>query len=349
MFPEAQPGTVSSAKLPSTLGLRKVQVLPDLDNPRRFTIKWPAQLGVVRYIVYASPSPLKKNKFKEVPKTETTVQFETPVFIPIDFIFFFWVSYINPFGKEVFIQAEPSFTANSDELSRVARIAPNIARDIATDQDFRFYLEEIRRRHLFVNQNDGEQFQLFIRSSYGQSSVLLTKQSGQTGRVTPIANQLLGNITDDIDPDKPTETEDVEALDPAYQGAYRDPDSFGTGVAGGYLPALNVLARYGEIPQRILTFQSSGLGFEHDINTWMPWFPRVKTNDVMVRLRDGERFLVKRVGSSEVAATTLHQRFQMVSELRTSAVYRISDEAIRQALEAQSAWDVGRFDWAVWS
>jgi hypothetical protein len=349
MFPELPPGTVSSAQLPSTLGLRKVQVLPDFDNPRRFTIKWPAQLGVVRYIVYASPSPLKKNKFKEVPKTELTVDFETPVFIPTDFIWFMWVSYINQYGKEVFVQAEPSFTANQDELSRANRIAPNIERDIATDQDFRFYLEEIRRRHLFVNQNDGEQFKLHIRQAYGQPSVLLTKQPGQEGRVTPIANTLLGDITKDVDPDVPTEQEDVEAADPGYQGAYRDPDSFGTGIAGGYLPALSVLARYGEMPQRILTFQEQGQGFEHDINSWAPFFPRIKTNDLMIRVRDGERFLVKRVASSEVASVTLHQRFQLVSEPESAAVYRVSDDAIRLALEKQGGWDVGRWNWSVWS
>jgi hypothetical protein len=349
LFDEASPPTVSSAKLPSTLKLRKVTVLPNLDNPKAFNISWPVKLGVVRYIVYVSPSPMKKNKFKEVPKTETTVQFSVPIFVPDDFIFFFWVSYINQYGKEIFIQDEPSFMANQDELSRLNRIAPNIARDIATDQDMRFYLEEIRRRHLFVNQNDAEQFKLHIRMNLGQSSVLLTKEAGKTGRVTPISNTLLSEITNDFDSDVATPAEDLEASDPAYQGPYRDPDSFGTGIAGGYLPALNVLARYGDMPQRTLAFEPQGLAYEHDVNTWMPWFPRVKVNDVMIRVRDGERFLVKRPSSSEVAGATLHQKFQMVSEPESSAVYQINDVAIREALEAQSAYDVGRWDWAIFS
>lgn len=347
MFQEPLPGSLSSAALPSTMGFIKVKVTPVPGFPRRLLVSWPAQRAAVRYVVYVSPNPTTQNKFREVPKTQLSVEFEPPVAVPHDSIFFFWVAYLSPQGKEVFIQEPPSFCLVNGEFKRTNRIAPNIFRDIATDQDMTWYLEEIRRRHLFVNQNDGEDFNLFIRRFYGQSSVPLAADG--SGRVVPIAQTTLENITANFDQDQPTESEEVEANDPAYQGPYRDPNSLGTSIVGGYLPAIRVRIRYGEMPQRVVNFLEQGVSYEHDFNSWTIWHPRVKENDVLVRLRDDERFFAKQVASSEVASIFLHQRFRSISEPRTSMVYKITDAAIRQALEREGAFDRGRWDWSVWS
>jgi len=346
MFQEPRPGSLSSSALPSTMGFTKVKVVPVPGFPRRLAVTWPAQYSAVRYVVYVSPNPTVQNKFREVPKTQRRIEFEPPVEVPHDAIFFFWVAYLNPRGDEVFIQDPPSFCLIDGEFKRPRRISPNIYRDIATDQDMLYYLEEIRRRHLFVNENDGEDFLLFIRRFYGQSSVPLADDG--SGRVVPIAQTTLGNITDDFDQQQPTAGEQVEADDPAYQGPYRDRDSFGTGIVAGYFPAIQIRIRYGEMPQRLINFLGQGISYEHDFNSWTIWHPRIKENDVLVRLRDDERFLAKQVSSSEVSGIFLHQRFKSVSEPRSSTVYKISDQAIREALDRQGAFDVARWDWSVW-
>jgi hypothetical protein len=107
--------------------------------------------------------------------------------------------------------------------------------------------------------------------------------------------------------------------------------------------------RYGEVPKRLINFKDTGVEFVHNFNSWTIWHPRIKEKDVLVRVRSGERFTIKDVGNSDVMDTTLHQAFTAVSEHQSSPIYELTDDRIFAAVEAESSFDIARFDWSVWS
>jgi hypothetical protein len=349
LFPERKPYNLYSSQLPSSLGLTQVKVTADLDNRRSSIVSWPAQAQATRYIVYASPNPEFRNKYKDVAKAHTSVEFETPIVIPEDYVFYFWVSYVNPRGQEVFIQDEPVFDLINGAFE-TNPLSANIKRDIIDGYDAKYMIEEIRRRHTAMIQMDGEDFYLYIAKLMGQSCVPLTKIPGKTGRIVPQSTPFYAEKGVQFDPSQPDEFEIAQSKDPDYQESHEQClDCFGTGVAGGYLPKLRIRVRYGEMPRRIINLRDFGMEFTHVFNSWTLWHPRLKENDIIVRIRDGERFRVKQTSNSEWRGIGLHQGFNANSETRESIIYKISDERIQKAIEGQSSWDVGKWDWAVWN
>lgn len=350
LFPPPRRTSLFTAQLPKTLGFTKIMVTGNQNNKRQLTVTWPAQKGAVRYVVYAAPSPTSRNRYKEVPKTQTSTLFEFPIIVPEDFTFYFWVAFINPMGKEVFIQEEPGYyLANTAFDPEEGPLSPEIRRDVADQLDSLYRVEDIRRRHLFMLQSDGEEFLLYIRRSVGQRCISLTQEPGKEGRVTPLYTTNHSKLGTEFDPIEPGDAEREDVHDPGYQAHYRCSFCFGTGIAGGYLPSIRIRVRYGNLPKRLIKFEEQGVQFEHTFNSWTTWHPRLKENDVLVRIRTNERFVVKEVGNSELRGITLHQEFNAAFQDRTAMSYEISDERITQALEKESAFNVGYFDWAVWS
>lgn len=349
IFAEKTPYSLYSSKLPSSLGFTQVSVVADLDHKRRTIVSWPAQPTATRYIVYASPSPEFKNKFQDVPKSKTSVEFEVPIVIPEDYLFYFWVSYVNPYGQEVFIQDEPSYSL-IDGAFTTNPLASNIKRDIIDGYDAKYLIEEIRRRHSAMIQMDGEDFYLYIIRVMGQPCVPLTEETGQSGRIVPQSTPFYSAKGTTFDPSVPDEFEVAQSKDPDYQESHNEcPWCLGTGIAGGYFPKLRVRVRYGNLPVRTINFKEQGLEFTHAFNSWTLWHPRMKENDVLVRIRDGERFRIKKIGNSEWRGISLHQSFDADDESRESIIYRISDANIDRAIKAESSWDVGKFDWGCWA
>jgi hypothetical protein len=263
-------------------------------------------------------------------------------------MWYFWISYINPRGREIFIQDEPGYYVANSAFQKDP-IDPVIARDITHDGDELYRIEEMRRRHLFILQNDGEDFYLHIRRWTGQKCVHLTNEPGQQGRMTPMATTDYNQVEQEFDPAEAGEIEKDEAKDPGYHGEFQCLKCFGTSVAGGYLPKILIKIRYGNLPKRTITYQEQGLFFAQNINSWTIWHPQLKELDVLVRVRTGERFLVKDVGHSSMRGITLHQEFNAIFQERSSAIYAITDERILDALKAESSFDVASWDWAVWA
>lgn len=350
LFPPPKPSSLFAASLPITQGLTKVSVFGDINERRTLKIAWPAQKGVVRYIVYASPSPIFRNKFREVPKTQTTADFQFPIIVPEDFVFYFWVSYVSPFGKEIFIQEEPCFLMNNSAFDpEEGPLSPEIRRDIANQKGSKFRVEEMRRRHLFMLQSDGEEFYLHIRRMAGQRCICLTEQVGKEGRIVPVSTDSYDQIGKDFDTAVPTPEELVDIKDSGYQTSYRCPTCFGTSIVGGYLPKIKILIRYGNLPPRLIDMKDQGLQFLHKFNSWTIWHPQLKENDLLIRISSGERFFVKDAGTSRLRKIALHQEFNAVFEDRSSPVYDVTDERVLAAVKKESSFDVGVFDWAVWS
>lgn len=346
-FDPLPPKVLGHSSLPSTLGLtKKVVATASLDNPRETVITWTPIIAAVRYIVYVSPSPMFKQKFKEVINTQTTALFEIPIVVPTDLTFYFWVSFINAFNQETFIQEEPVFTLINSAFDQ-STISPQIARDISQDNDMSFYFEEIRRRHQFILENDGEDFFLHIRRRLGQPCVCTEKVTN--GRVVPIATGFMNQHGKTFDPVTPEIFESTDSKDPEYQGNARCEHCFGTGISGGYFPKIRIRVRYGEMPLRVVNPQQQGFEFRHDFNSWTLWHPKIKQNDMIIRIRDNERFAVNDPAQSEMRGIPFRQIFTAKSFPDTDIVYKVSDQAILDGLAKQGSWDLAKFDWAVFS
>ena len=349
LFDPVAPSTLFKPHLPSTLGLTNaVKVVPDLSNSRLFKITWTTIPSAVRYVVFASPCPTNKNKFTDVPPTQTSVDFEVPIVVPDDYIFYFWVAFINPQANTVFLQDEPVFTTNNSAFDKTA-LSFATERDIMFDPDDKYRIEEMRRRNLALMEFDGEDFLLHMRRLAGQPCVCLTTAVANGGRVVPMATTSYEDLGTNFDPFATTPEETSEAKDPEYQAPYRCPFCFGVGIAGGYFPSIQVRARYGNIPRRELTANEQGIQFEHRFNSWTIWHPRLKEGDFLIRKRSGERFLITEAGQSEWRGMPMHQEFTAIATPRTAAVYDVTNDAIVEALQKESAWDVAKWNWAIWS
>jgi hypothetical protein len=267
------PKTLFRASLPSTLGLTDaVTVVPR--GPRSWTISWEAQATAVKYLVFASPSPVTRNKFKTVHKSETTVDFIVPIVVPDDYVFYFWVAYENPQGTLTYLSSQPVYTAINDAFEDNP-LSEGTERDVISGADMKFYVESIRRRHLAMIENDGEDVLLYIRRMHGQPVVDLSQKSGASpgDRVQPMYGNTYSQLNQDFDPQAVSSEEQAESDDPEYQAPYRNPDAFGTGIAGGYLPAIKIRIRYGNIPRRELRRNEQGIEVIHNFDSWTIWHP----------------------------------------------------------------------------
>ena len=319
---------------------------PATDDPYITRLTWQRQAGATRYILYASPNPMFRNKVKEVPATQNTTTFNTPIILPEDIVFYFWVSYLNPAGKEIFIQAEPVYLYNNSVFDpNHSAISPDIQETIAKDDDMSYYFEEIRRRNQFELENDGEEYFLYIRRMHGQPCVELNEDGT---RVTPMSTPFYTDLGKDFNPAETAQDEQMESDDPEYQHTARCENCFGTGIAGGYYPRLKIKIRYGDLPRRVIDMKEQGLSFRHDFDSWTLAHPRLKERDMLIRITDGERFTVKAVGQSEWRTPALHQEFSTVSLPRSAIEYMVNDNKIVKALEREGAWDVGKWDWSAW-
>ena len=361
--PPVPPYRLTSPELPNTLHLtEKVTVTPNLDNPKQWTVSWQKVSGAVRYYVYAAPTPVLANasKFEETLPSQSSVVFELPILLPENFLFYFWVAYVAPNGQVIPLQTEPAYVSNDTAFSSNNPLSFGTQRDITKFGDInmpnndmrgiRYYVQEIRRRHMAIVENDGEDFYLYIRRNVGQPCVCTQKAAGGlVRRTTPQSIHKLGDLGRPIDPAQPTTFETVEAKDPEYQGSYRCTDCFGTGIAGGYYPKIRLRIRYGNLPRRIIHMKEGGMDIEHDFNSHTIWHPRPTERDFLIRLRTGERFFIKKPGGSELRGMVLHQEFDAVAADRTDMIFKVNDEKIQQALENEGAWDIGKFNWGVWA
>ncbi len=350
LFQEQSPFSLFSPRLPSSLGFTQIKAEADLSNRRATIITWPAQKGAVKYHLYVSPSPEFLKKVRDIDKTLTTTIFETPIVIPEDFVFYFNISFTTPGGKEQFIQDHPTFNLIDGAFDQdgSGRLSDAIKRDIIDGFDLKFFIEEIRRRHTAMNQINGEDFFLHIARLIGQPCVCRSKETLTKGRTIPMASGDYSDLGTKFDDSKVSEAEQQEAQDPEFHGTYRCPQCFGTGIAGGYLPKIKIRIRYGNLPKRKINFRNWGMEFTHNFNSWTLWHPRLKEYDVLVRIRDGERFFVKDVGNTSEGGIALHQEFNAASENRDAPIYQLTDDGIFKAIEEESVFDIAKFDWAAW-
>lgn len=350
MWDPVSPSSLFKAHLPSTMGLTgTVTVSPNLENPRQWTVTWKTVTYAAGYIIYASPTPTTKNKFKFVPKTQSSVVFEIPIAIPDDYMFYFWVAAIKSDNTEQLLQDEPVYTTINSAFD-INPMSAEIERDVIYNGDSTYYVEEMRRRNLAVLEYDGEDFYLYIKRWFGQPCKHLEEQEdGTLARVTPFATMQYTDLGTNFNSVTPDDAEVTESKDPGYQAPYRCMQCFGTGIVGGYFPRLRIRVRYGGVPRRSFAFEEYGLDLVHNFNSWTIWHPKIKESDFLVRNRTGERFLVSEVGESEFRGIPLHQEFNAVAAPRQAIIYDVSDNNVMQAIQDEGTWDIAKWDWSVWS
>ena len=199
-------------------------------------------------------------------------------------------------------------------------------------------------------QLDGEDFMLYMRRHFGQPCSHQSDNPATPGRTRPMFTGDYNDIGTAHDPAAATTEENDEAQDPSYGGTWRCQFCFGIGISGGYYPGIRIKARYGDgnLPRRPTIFKDQGLEFHNDFGSWTIWHPKLRQGDMLVRVRNNERFTVKDVGQSELRGIPFHQQFNAAIEPRTSIIYDVTDAHIRTALEKESSFDIAKFDWAVW-
>ena len=175
--------------------------------------------------------------------------------------------------------------------------------------------EEIKRRHIFMMQNGGEDCYLFIRKMYGA----------------------------------PCQCVDDSASDPDYQGRGRCALCFGTGVMAGYFPKIAIKARYQNMPVRNVKFMQEGLAQIHDWSSWALWSPKIHEHDILVRKKTGEHFEVTNVKQSEVRGIPMHQEMDLKSIDDNDIRNQITDAAILVAFQKEQQFGFARFNWNIFS
>jgi len=284
-----------------TFSERTVKVNWVSDTFTDLKLTWPAQPNATGgYNVYGSPSPTTKNLLTETPIAATEYQYQAPA-VPEDITWHFWVSSIDPFGNETFIEAEPAtLRTNSNPFSdENSPLTTEFTQAQIPNDAMAFYFDEIRRRHQALLEADGEDFTLYLR-----------KWSGQACPTTD------ARVKDD----------------PDYDANTLCKICFGTGILGGYWPSIQIKMRYGEAPPRKITYTDRGLELTHDFNSWTLWLPRLHEHDLLVRNLTGERFEIENAAESAWRGLPLRQQGRLLLLQPGDIRHLVSDAAIADAL-----------------
>lgn len=298
---------LTTTSLPDALYFSgSVSAVPIEGEQLTWLISWPAVAGAASYtVVYGFSQYNVAQHTRKAGTTNTeTFTFVVPRAVPQDVLVYVWV-YANVGTAQQLVQTAPATVAAS--YAFFARentpLEANYAGEIVDNDYMRFMIREIRRRLLTMIQNDGESFVLFFRR--------------YDGEVCPCrrANHLVGGIDSNmgeiVDASVGVgEPPDLSA-DPQFDAPSRCSLCFGTGILGGYFYGINVTARYGNMPRKVIKIESNYINVENNFNTLMAWEPMLHENDLMYRPKTGEYFKVTGPQKPEWRGVLTHQQAQL--------------------------------------
>lgn len=303
----------------------KVHVEPGAYNTIR--VNWPAITGAVSYTVRRGFSLFYSQSASQVTVTATTATFVFSPTVPPDSVMNVWVlANFAPPTASVLVQAEPaSIERLEDYFARANNpLEPSYANLVADNDYMRFIAAEIRRRAITMMQNDGEWFTLFVRRWSGTRCNCNETQ----------ANLLLGPdaVQGDItDASKGIGAEPDTSADPQYDALARCPLCWGTGLRGGYYYGIPTYMRYGELPQRQIIFKNFAIDIPHNFNTWTVWEPKMHSQDLVLRHKTGQYFIVDKAARGEWRAVPFHQEAQLNLLPPGDPRQKVTDTAIQAA------------------
>ena len=271
-------------------------------------LDWKPVLGAVSYTVYGSLSPFRQeNSLAEV--KDPGFDFDLPVFIN-SLEYYFWVSWTDAAGKVTYLTDDPATMATrlAQDAFHPNPITPDCrwivdvdALNCEIEQD----LQYVRAGHKLTLQIGGEKALLFKR---------------RHGSDVPWGIPC-------------TCTESIEReTDPDYQAGGRCKLCFGTGIFGGFYPAIPILFRYENMPEDSYKPTSHGFELVHKPNSWTLWEPFVGVDDVLLRLSDGSRFRVITRKESSLRGIRTLQQFDLKEIEKTDILTEVSNAAIDRAL-----------------
>ncbi len=279
-----------------------------------YDVSWPVVRGAVEYRVYGSMSPANRRNLLAEGLDDVEFRFYPPYFSE-SVSYFFWVSWINDRGVETYLSDDPASLMASREKAAFnpnpITSDPNLFPDAeGMNQEMAKTLEYIRKCNRWELENDGEPALLYLRR-HGEDRPWGVACSCTDRRVV-----------DDSDPD--------------YNGKNRCKFCFGTGVMGGFYPAIPVAIRYGNAPEQDFKYTKRGFELNHAFNTYMLWTPTVRMDDMLVRLVNGSRYVVTKC-QPDISArgVRLHQEFDLTQVEKQDILMEVTDASIQRAIDAQ--------------
>jgi hypothetical protein len=277
-----------------------------------YDIAWPATPKAVFYRLYGSVSPDRMSNLLQDEIKDTEATFYPPLFIE-SVTYFFWVAAVFKDGREEYLSDQPASLAKTMEGkaygpgSLTCSSAYTASDELACEMKkiIGQVIRPLNRLQLEVN---GEEAVLFLRRSASDKP---------WGRACSCTDQRDG---DDEDPD--------------LIGSGRCLHCFGTGIFGGFYPGIPIMFRYGNAPKQVIKYTKRGQEVYTTFNTYMLWTPRIRKGDLIVRRKDGMRFIADNVaGDISVGGIELHQEFDLNQIEKTDILMYVTDKAIDAAVK----------------
>lgn len=288
------------------------------DNRSVYTVSWPAQAGATGYRVYAGFDPVHiRSLISGVDPLLPSVlsfQFSAPPYPPNQIIYF-WVATVQGLTVTFINNAAGSYALLTSQKGEFApsRLSPG-SQELMAYEDKQYIFEEIRRRARAILEDTSEAVDVYIRQWTGL-------------------------------PD-PT-TQNAMQLDPNYQGMTRSDETFGTGFYPGFYPAIRINMRFGSLPAALLDFQMTGLRPLQSNEAWTNWEPILHENDLLVRVSNGNRYVVNSSAFSNYRGVPITQRMQLQNIQANSPLFNVTDAIVRERWGNVNAVDFSRVGFGV--
>jgi hypothetical protein len=258
-------------------------IISNLLNDREVRITWDALTGATSYKIYRSAIPY--DNFTLLASTAALTYTDTPNLIPINEWYYYVVGYDGasegpaPSVGVTFIDYS---IFDTDPFTETTYQYPE-------NSEMEFYFEEIRRRDLWMLQNDGEDMTLMKRRYEGTKCPLIESEYDQCPY--PLGYPIGTSVC------------------------------YGTGYLGGYYDPLTLKVRRIDADKKITT-DISGLRIEMPPRLWTIWTPRIATGDFFVD-SSNRRWEVKSVHPYLWRGLILHQDFEVDLKGTNEMLYRI--------------------------
>lgn len=240
-----------------------------------------------KFYIYRSPVSYSNFvKIAEVPRTTMYYEDTMPEIMPIN-DWYYKVTEVDYDGN-VGPESNEGYMFTKYNAFDVTRITGPFQTPLPSDQDMKYYFNEIRSRNLWMLQNDGEPMILLKRKYSGQECPC-------------------------IDP--------ADGSDQCSEPLHPETPCYGTGYLGGYYPAMNIMIRRWNQQRAIPT---NTVGFELDMNPtmWTIYSPLITEGDILI---DGQnrRWEVENTHVYNWRELPLHQEFTVMLKKPSDIIYKI--------------------------
>ena len=258
----------------------------NLFNNRLVQIKWDATTtpNIDGIKIYKSAIPY--GAFTEIATvdTNTTSYVDSPSRVP----FYDWYYKIVEYMGSV-LGPSPAYGETTINMTALTQDpftdqSPYVYPD---NEDFQYWIDEIKRRNLWMLEADGEPFKLLKRMWVGTSCPLCDVESGNQCP-NPLGKPIGQNVC------------------------------YGTGILQGYYQSIDIKIRVG-LANTGLNLDNSGFRINSKPKFWTIWCPVIQTSDILVS-QENKRFEVINTLTPVVRGIPTHREIEVellpISDIR---------------------------------